>query len=316
MNKNTAEKLPVKYIIIACCTYKRPDKLERLLKNLCTINYPENIKTEILIVDNDRDKSAEGVTEKFKSVLPVYYVVEEAKGLSNVRNRAVKEAMLLGAGHMAFIDDDETADLDWLLNHIDFYNKFEDIYISSGPVYKKFENNYPDYIINNIVFSASSSKKLGEYKQNCASGNVFFPLNIIKESGIYFSEDFNLSGSEDTDFFGRLKDAGYVIGWNYNSVVFELVNDERASIIWILERAFYNGYSVAIVKFLHKKRSLKRLIYIIRKFLTICFDLLIAVCSLLFGLTKFFNSMTRLTKNFGKLAGAIILKSHKYYREQ
>lgn len=316
MNKNTAGKLPVKYIIIACCTYKRPEKLERLLKNLCTINYPENIKTEILVIDNDKAKSAEGIVEKFQDVLAVHYIMEEEKGLSNVRNRAIKEAFKLGAGHIAFIDDDEIADINWLVNHVDFYKKFENIYISSGPACKKFENKYPDYIINNIIFSASSSKKLGEYKKTCASNNVFFPLNIIEESRIYFSVDFNLSGSEDTDFFGRLKEAGYAIGWNYNSVVFELVNDERADIKWILKRAFYNGYSVSVVKFLHKKQFFNRLMYISSKFLTICLDLLIVVFSLPFGLTKFFNSLTRLTKNSGKFAGAVILRNHKYYGEQ
>ena len=120
MNKNTAGKLPVKYIIIACCTYKRPEKLERLLKNLCTINYPENIKTEILVIDNDKAKSAEGIVEKFQDVLAVHYIMEEEKGLSNVRNRAIKEAFKLGAGHIAFIDDDEIADINWLVNHVDF----------------------------------------------------------------------------------------------------------------------------------------------------------------------------------------------------
>ena len=38
---------------------------------------------------------------------------EEEKGLSNVRNRAIKEAFKLGAGHIAFIDDDEIADINW-----------------------------------------------------------------------------------------------------------------------------------------------------------------------------------------------------------
>ena len=305
------EKLPVTYIMICCCTYKRPDKLERLLNNLCNINYPD-IKTEILIIDNDKEQCAKKVSEKFKNILPLHYVNEEQKGFSNVRNRAIKESLHFGASHIAFIDDDEIADNNWLINHVDFYEKFKEVYISSGPTYKKFENDYPDYIINNTVFSSSSSKQLGDFKETCASGNVFCPLNIIKESNIYFSEDFNFSGSEDTDFFSRLKNAGYNIGWNYNAVNFELVNDERANVRWILKRAFNNGYSVALVKFSKSKRFIKRLVYICGKIITLFVDFTVIILSLPFGVTKSLNAITRFVKNFGKLASVIRLRVNKY----
>lgn len=312
-NKYISEKLPVNYVMICCCTYKRPKKLERLLNNLCNINYPENVKTEILVIDNDKEKSAENVVYKFSQKLSVHYVLEAHKGLSNARNTAIKESVNYGASHIAFIDDDEIADINWLVNHIEFYQKFEDIYISSGPTYKKFENNYPAYIINNSVFMTNSSKKLGMCKPTCASGNVFFPLNIIMDSNIYFSEDFNFSGSEDTDFFSRLSDAGYNIGWNYNAVNFELINDERANIRWILNRAFHNGYSVSFVRFSSDKDLLKRLFYILEKIFTVFINLLIIPFSIPFGITRFFNSVTRFVKNFGKLSGAILLRQRVYY---
>lgn len=315
-NKNTeniSEKLPISYVMICCCTYKRAEKLERLLDNLMGINYPKNIKTEILVVDNDEGKSAERVVSKFSQKLSIHYVSEIHKGLSNARNAALRESMNYGASHIAFIDDDEIADINWLVNHIEFYQKFEDIYISSGPTYKKFENNYPSYIINNSVFTTNSSKQLGDYKKTCASGNVFFPLNIIKDSNIYFSIDFNFSGSEDTDFFSRLSERGYKIGWNYNAVNFELINDERANIKWILNRAFHNGYSVSLTRFLNQENFYKRLFYIIEKFFTLLINFIIIIFSIPFGMTKFLNSVTRFVKNVGKFLGAILLRRRNYY---
>ena len=80
-NKDIFEKLPVSYVMICCCTYKRPEKLERLLDNLANINYPRNIKTEILVVDNDEGKSAEKVVSKFSEKLSIHYVSEIHKGL-------------------------------------------------------------------------------------------------------------------------------------------------------------------------------------------------------------------------------------------
>lgn len=307
------EKSKITHIIIAICTYKRENELERCLLSLCDINHPENIKTDILVIDNDSNKSAEKIAEKFQTRLNIYYTVENKQGLSNARNKALNEALNLGASHLAFIDDDEIADKNWLICHIDFYNKFKEIYISSGPTYKKFEQNYPDYIVNNTVFKVNSSKNLGAVKKTCASGNVFFPLNIIKENNIYFDERFNLSGSEDTDFFGRLYKAGYKIGWNYNAINYEIVSPQRANVKWILKRAFHNGYSVSMTKFLGKKFNLKRIIYIIEKIFTLVVNSLTVLISLPFGLTKILNSLVRFNKNSGKLCGAICSKSKTYY---
>ena len=123
-------KSEIKHIIIACCTYKRTDELARLLGNLQDINYPEKIKTEILVVDNDTNESAKPLCEKFSNIR---YTVAHKKGFASVRNKALEESIKLGATHIAFIDDDEIADENWLINHVDFYNRFEEINISSGP---------------------------------------------------------------------------------------------------------------------------------------------------------------------------------------
>lgn len=307
------KKSAINYILICCCTYKRPEKLARLLRSLKEINYPVGIKTEILVVDNDRNSSAKGVCES--SVLPVklHYVTEEKKGLSNARNRALFKGIELFASHIAFIDDDEVADINWLVNHVDFYNRFENIYISSGPTYKKFEQNYPDYILENRIFRVHSSKKLGQVKKTCASGNVFFPINICEENDIYFSEEFNYSGSEDTDFFSRLSGLGFEIGWNYNAVNHEIVDEERASLKWILNRAFHNGYSVALTKC--NGNNLKRLTYILSHLCSVIYGLFCSLVFVFLGFTKFFNSLTLLSKNLGKLFGALIMRKSNYYGE-
>lgn len=308
-------KSKIEFIIIACCTYKRPEQLKRLLNSLFEMNYPKEIRTEILIVDNDKNKSAQTVVKNLKSGSNLHYTTEPEMGLSNARNKALTTAIEIGATHLAFIDDDEIADINWLLNHIDFYNKFEDIYISSGPTYKKFNGDYPEYIINNKTFKTVSSKKLGEYKKTCASGNVFFPLNIIKDNNIYFSKEFNYCGSEDTDFFSRLQKQGYNIGWNFNAVNYEIVDDKRANMKWILDRAYHNGCSVSVSRFTENKNQLKRFLYVTEKFFTVLFNIVITIFSIFFGLTCFFNNLTLIYKNTGKLVGAITGNINSYYEK-
>ena len=256
-------KSEIKYVVIAICTYKREMQLERLLNSLICMNYQKNIKTTILIVDNDNSESARKIFEIFQDKLNVKYIVEGRKGLSNVRNKALETAINIGASHIAFIDDDETADKNWLLNHIDFYNNFSEFYISSGPTIKIFDKEYPKYITKNRIFRTRNNKKLGSIRKVCASGNVFFPINIVVENSVYFDEKYNFSGSEDTDFFGKLKELGYEIGWNSNAVNYEVVSSERANLKWIFERSYHSGHIVSLLKFPNNKISLKKLVFII-----------------------------------------------------
>ena len=294
-------KSEIKHIIIVCCTYKRPNELARLLGNLCDINYPEKIKTEILVVDNDKDESAKPICEKFSNIR---YTVAENKGFASVRNKALEESKNLGATHIAFIDDDEIADENWLVNHVDFYNRFKEINISSGPTIKLFSGNCPGHIRHNKLFSISKSKKNGSLKKTCASGNVFFPLDIVKD--LRFNEDFNNSGSEDTEFFFKLYSLGYKIGWNNEAVNYELVNTNRVNIKYIIMRSFKNGLPNFSIKMHNPKHFyFKRTTYILKKIFLIIAHIIFSILVLPLGLTKLLNNISDITKNLGKLYGAM-----------
>lgn len=307
--------LNVSHVVIACCTYKRPKQLLRLLESLCELDFPKNIKTEILIVDNDKEKGAERIVEQFKDKLPIDYILEEQKGLSNVRNKALKEAIARKASHIAFIDDDEIADKKWIVNHIDFYNNYDGIYISSGPTYKKFDGEYPDYIVKNRIFKVRSKKINGKIRPTCPSGNVFFPLEAVKSNNIYFSEDFNSSGGEDTDFFSKLSEAGFTIGWNFNAVNYEIVGSERANLKWIFKRAFNSGQISSLVRLKKSNRPFKRFLYITEKFVINILYIFLIILSVFTGTTNFINKLTTFILNFGKIHGAIFYKPSSYYKK-
>lgn len=311
-------KPEIQSVIIACCTYKRPNSLDRTIKSLLKLNYPSNIKTEIVIVDNDKDQSAQDIVKKHQtaSEIQIHYTIEENPGLSNVRNKALEHSLNLNATHLAFIDDDEIADENWLINHIDFYNQNNEIYISSGPTYARFEKDYPKYITENNVFKTSTTKKNGLIRKNCASGNVFFPLNIVKDYNLRFLEEYNLLGGEDGAFFGAMSDLGFKIGWNLNAINYEMFGDERANVVWILRRKFHNGYSGSLVRFRKDKKIHKRLFYIFEKAITIVLNIILSVFSIILGKTCLLNCVGITFINFGKLMGATLLKPINYYQKR
>lgn len=317
--KKQYTKHEINYILVACCTYKRADFLKEALASLFSMKLPENIRTELLIIDNDVYKSAFGIVKEFDDIgkIKINYVVEKERGLSNVRNRALKEAIKLGATHIAFVDDDETVDENWLVEHVNFYNTKPDICVSSGPAYAKFDKKYPSYIMKNSVFRQSSSKEHGKIRKSCATNNVFFGLDIVSDNNLYFLGDFNFTGGEDGNFFERVTKMGYSIGWNEEAIAYEMINEERANLKWILTRKYYDGYMGSILRFKYNKIKVrKRVIYILEKFITVVGNIILIPLSLLAGLTCFVNMISLGAKSVGKLVGAISLKSIYYYKPQ
>lgn len=308
------QKPKVEFVLIGICTCKRPKMLAMSLESLSNLNLPENLKVEILIVDNDSESTARETVEEFskKSKLKINYVVEQERGISNARNKLLNEAINLGATHVAMMDDDEIVDKEWLQKHIELYNN-SDAYIISGPTYNKFLKNYPKYVTNNKVFKSSTCKKTGEERKICAGGNVFFALTIVKDNNLYFNTFYKFMGGEDGEFFSKASKLGYKIVWNNEAVNYELVGDSRANLKWVLNRCFYNGYSGTALKFKNNKNKIIKTAYMINKIFVVLLDLFLLVPSIIFGLTVFFNVFGMIIKNIGKIRGIFSIEQVNYY---
>ena len=96
-------------ITVVVCTRERPDALARCLDSLLAQAYPD---FRILVVDNApvTDATAE-VVRSATHRGPVAYLLEPRAGLSFARNAAVAAAP---GQTLAWIDDDEYADVNWL----------------------------------------------------------------------------------------------------------------------------------------------------------------------------------------------------------
>jgi GT2 family glycosyltransferase len=91
------------------CSRDRPDGLRRCLSSLQIQSYP---RLAILVVDNGSSSDATlQVANTSRGPFPVSYVFEPKRGLSNARNRSVQES---NSEIVAWIDDDETADRNWI----------------------------------------------------------------------------------------------------------------------------------------------------------------------------------------------------------
>jgi glycosyltransferase involved in cell wall biosynthesis len=99
-------------VTVAICTWNRRPLLEQTLASLEKMR-PGATRWDLLIVDNgSTDGTAELVHDWIeRGTLPLRYVVEPTLGLSQARNRAVREAR---AEWLLFTDDDVLVDPCWL----------------------------------------------------------------------------------------------------------------------------------------------------------------------------------------------------------
>lgn len=226
-------------ISVCICTYKRPELLERLLTGLKSQQTKGTFTYSVLVVDNDSACSAEQVVTKFSSaaVLELTYCVEPQQNIALARNRAVRSA---NGDYIAFIDDDEFPDDNWLASLLETQQKFG-VEGVLGPVLPHFENDPPPWVRRGRFFDRPTY--VTGYKMNwdlARTGNVLFKKSILDGTETPFAPEFNTAG-EDVDFFRRMMAKGCSFVWCNEAAVHELVPDSRCNRSYLLRRALLRG---------------------------------------------------------------------------
>src|SRR5207244_1463324 len=99
-------------IDVCVCTFRRPH-VAQTLRSIAAQQGLEGRRLRIIVADNDEEPSARTLIARTAAELdvPVSYVHAPARNISVARNACLQQA---GGDWLAFIDDDEIADPDWL----------------------------------------------------------------------------------------------------------------------------------------------------------------------------------------------------------
>lgn len=235
---------------IAICipTLKRPDGLDVLLKSMSELTFTKQIPSsiKICVADNDPQKSAEQVVEKWKGLIgwKIAYDVENKPGIPFVRNKLVR--MAEGVDFIAFIDDDEIASPQWLDELLNIQIKYNADVIM-GPVIPNYKINPPDWIVRG-KFHFSSRFKDGITESNLITWNLLIRQNLFKKYNVAFEKRMALTGGTDILIGRLLKQAGIKFYWSDRAVVKEIVPPERSQLSWLLLRRFRAGLVEVLVR--------------------------------------------------------------------
>jgi glycosyltransferase involved in cell wall biosynthesis len=227
---------------VAICigTFHRPELLHELLSSISRLTFHRTRRPtfEVIVVDNDPAGSASEVCREARAAIPVRYVIESKRGIANVRNRAVQEAIT--ADFIAFIDDDEIASPQWLdeLLWVQARYGFD---VVTGPVRPKFVGHIPEWVKKSKCFERPEFTT-GTLLNKSLTGNVLIS-SIVFKTIPKFDERFQLTGGEDTHFFSQVHRAGFRIGWSQQALLQEVISPRRANLRWILHRGFQSGNS-------------------------------------------------------------------------
>ena len=289
-------------ISICVCTHLRPALLLKLLESLAaqTIDMSRN---EIIVVDNDVAGSAEKIVESFAHRFPsvlIHYSIEPTPGISFARNKTV--AMASG-NTLAFIDDDEWADCNWLSNLTQTMQMFSADAII-GPVIPHYPESTPRWIIDSRFFErprCDTGTRVGS--GNCRTANAMVNASLMKSrQPKIFSERFALSGGEDTDCFKWLENNGAKLVWCDSAIVNELVPTSRQNLTFILERCLRTSACYWREEYTNRSH-----LWAIKKSLLGCLGgsafVLLGGLSLPFGLSRSVRFWSKAMKGFGRIVG-------------
>jgi len=147
----TAEK---SHISVCVLTYKRPQLLERLLKELEGQETGGQFTYSIVVADNDRLRSSEALVSAVAatSSIRVTYCVEPQQNISLARNRAIENAT---GDFIAFIDDDEFPTNSWLLTLFEACQKYQSDGVL-GPVRCHFDEKPPQWVVKGRFYERPS----------------------------------------------------------------------------------------------------------------------------------------------------------------
>lgn len=238
---------------VALCTHNHADRLVRTLADLPTLKSP-HAPWEFLVIDNGcRDATPELLA---RHVWPegwqVRVVREEKLGLSNARNRAIDEAR---GDYVIFMDDDETADPDWLCAY-ERLIRVHDPDAFGSRIEVLFEDKRPAWLKDELLGFLGELNRSDEICQltdpytSFHGGNFGLHKRVCDKVGRFDDmlgrKGTDNTGGEEVDFYRRLLAAGFKVWWTPEAVIHHRIQAEKLTRGYFLDLHYRQGRIEAI----------------------------------------------------------------------
>jgi len=231
---------PTDRVSVCICTYRRPERLRELLDALAGQIVDGSFTYDVVVVDNDRDRSAESCVREFqqRGALQLIYDCEPEQNISLTRNRAIRNAT---GNVIAFIDDDEVPVTGWLGQlHRTMVAHAADGAL--GPVLPDFPPAAPAWLKRGRFFdrrrlATGTPIAAGDAR----TGNLMLRRALFVEGELWFDPAFGRTGGEDSDFFWRQAREARLFVWCDEAIAYEIVPPDRWTVAYHVKRYLRSG---------------------------------------------------------------------------
>lgn len=229
----TSSALPT--IAIGACTRGRPDGITALLDSFTRMRIPAGHRPVFIIVENDARKSIQSVIDDFRARIgdaEVVYETESRLGIPFARNRVLDLALERDCGHLAFADDDEIVDPEWLVAlHAELTGR--DLQLVGGPVRILPAPEGAGWLERaiwrglvhrntRIEEAALRRHRRGrDHLVSIVTSSWYADLRFLRAQGLRFEESLGFSGGSDTLFFRHFLRKKGRSGWAPGAIVSE-----------------------------------------------------------------------------------------------
>ena len=244
-------------ITVAICTHNRTAFLEKAVHSVLRQMTGD---TELLIVDNASTDSTPETAARLIAAKPQVEVIREAElGLSAARNAALRKAR---GKFVLFLDDDATAEPDWLAAYQRFLSAppSKKIAVIGGPVFSEFEISPPKWADGGGTFNPGDLPKCLPRRGSLYGGNIAYRREAALAAGM-FDTRLGRKGKkrmsrEESDLNLRLQDAGYEVWWLPNAAILHFVPVSRMKFRENMRGRFAEGRSIAIQRLKSRRDGL------------------------------------------------------------
>lgn len=233
-------------ISIVVCTCNRAGLLREAVASLTRLRTDDRFRYEIIIVDNASTDETPSVIEQLVEAesVPIRGVREVRKGVSFARNRGISEAR---GEWIAFFDDDQEAEPDWLLRLLELAQR-RACRVVGGAVKLNVDDSVLDSLgpFAQALFGGTASKNVEQpYNRKFApgAGNLMLHRDLFKQVGTF--ETSLTEGGEDTDLYRRIRQAGIDAWYTPDAVVLHKIPAERLNREHLLRTARRIGGHIA-----------------------------------------------------------------------
>lgn len=237
------------FLSVALCTHNHADRLARTLVDLQAVKSPTR-PWEFIVIDNGCTDGTTALLTAHPWMLAgatVRVVREDKLGLSNARNRALREAR---GEYLLYMDDDETPDPAWLLAHEQAMLEHQPDALG-GRIEVMFEDgDRPAWLQDELLgflgkLDNGEARWLTTDETPIFGGNFAFRRTVFDRIGDFDARLGRMgkvnSGGEDTEIYRRLLAFGCRVRWVPDAVINHRIQTPKLRRRYFLDLHFRQG---------------------------------------------------------------------------